>query len=637
MASEDPEQASSYNAQQYEVRKWSEAPLRPLVAGSPPVREQTALAAHGPGEPKAFEQASLDLPPDSISQFLAIPAGDFTTSRRFILSHSELISVSRTEVSDSALQALDSKDNASFLRYIERLVLIDGCKTNDPSHRNRYLTRLVDGDTESLRAFYDSCNKYVRQARQSHKAESTRQTRQSHETGPTYVEEERISRPVTDQFEVKAARRGSGIPIPTSYSKHRQQQQLVDSRQVTITDSFPLSRSAHKETDEHEQSFTATTRVAAGQPALQRRRSNVNDSLDQPPPNASFYDPKRSTIPVSSKGYDTQDTTQFTSAHNVQPSHLPRPGHLTDSSRAPKPDEHTFSAYKTPTVFPTPLSRDLFADHQTSSFPHVTTSTFGQPRPAGQQTLGLLGHLAESQGHESHAPIKRPPPAPHKPSWKGSIGAGQDPQIPRLNTVRDKENIDYRGDVQRRKFESHREELDPEYEVQHSSFFVEGRVFLIPWPENFGVSRKTSNSRRPDDRKGPIKGRYGEQIFSHPVRMVVVQEKPGGYSHCIRISSYGGQGTQFKNIPEGELLAHAVIYASTQRAPAGEARLTKEPIAVTMNPGETLSQSSRIHFGKIYTVEHNVKVKPVGHIARGSMPYFKSYFIRENFPQGSSP
>ena len=54
--------------------------------------------------------------------------------------------------------------------------------------------------------------------------------------------------------------------------------------------------------------------------------------------------------------------------------------------------------------------------------------------------------------------------------------------------------------------------------------------------------------------------------------------------------------------------------------------IIKEPIAVVPEcPRNKLHPLSLVNFGKVYTVEHSVKVKPVGRISDGSMPYFLAY------------
>lgn len=76
--------------------------------------------------------------------------------------------------------------------------------------------------------------------------------------------------------------------------------------------------------------------------------------------------------------------------------------------------------------------------------------------------------------------------------------------------------------------------------------------------------------------------------------------------------------------------AHSVIYMSdTQPQPTADEKkyLTKKPIAVDkQSSDQMLDPKSRLNFNKIYTVEHNVKVMAVGHIAKASMPIFRAYF-----------
>jgi hypothetical protein len=197
--------------------------------------------------------------------------------------------------------------------------------------------------------------------------------------------------------------------------------------------------------------------------------------------------------------------------------------------------------------------------------------------------------------------------------------------VPRLETVGDHSNIDYRGEAQH-------DSLTAGYKVHHSSYFIVGWVFLIPWPEPAGEPTNAAKASRKQDQRGLIPGIYNTKIHQHIVRMVVIQERHG-YSHCLKISTYSGQGTKTKNLSLPAKRAHAVIHSSTQAVvhPLPEEKwLSKQPIAVNMAPGQTLKPESRINFGKIYTVEHNVKVEPVGQIARSSMPYFYSHFNNEN-------
>jgi Family of unknown function (DUF6590) len=55
--------------------------------------------------------------------------------------------------------------------------------------------------------------------------------------------------------------------------------------------------------------------------------------------------------------------------------------------------------------------------------------------------------------------------------------------------------------------------------------------------------------------------------------------------------------------------------------------IIKEALEVTPDSSrEKLHPLSRLNFSKVYTVEHNVKVKSIGRISKMSMPNFKVYW-----------
>jgi hypothetical protein len=73
---------------------------------------------------------------------------------------------------------------------------------------------------------------------------------------------------------------------------------------------------------------------------------------------------------------------------------------------------------------------------------------------------------------------------------------------------------------------------------------------------------------------------------------------------------------------------------------AKETGMTKDPLVVTpAGPGDKLDPLSRIHFAKVYTIEHNMKVRNIGKIAQHSIHLLEKYFLetmsidrRENLP-----
>lgn len=86
------------------------------------------------------------------------------------------------------------------------------------------------------------------------------------------------------------------------------------------------------------------------------------------------------------------------------------------------------------------------------------------------------------------------------------------------------------------------------------------------------------------------------------------------------IHTYSGQGTAKPGVKAED---HAIIYmaGSAPFCGAGEGPMLKHSLEVKpASVDQKLNKMSRLNFGKIYTVEHNVKVMPVGKITEESMP-----------------
>lgn len=78
---------------------------------------------------------------------------------------------------------------------------------------------------------------------------------------------------------------------------------------------------------------------------------------------------------------------------------------------------------------------------------------------------------------------------------------------------------------------------------------------------------------------------------------------------------------------------HAVIHMKHSEPfnNSPEPRITKEPLEVKPAAhDQKLDKMSRLNFGRVYTVEHNVKVMPVGKISERSMPKLRGY-ARDSF------
>jgi hypothetical protein len=98
---------------------------------------------------------------------------------------------------------------------------------------------------------------------------------------------------------------------------------------------------------------------------------------------------------------------------------------------------------------------------------------------------------------------------------------------------------------------------------------------------------------------------------------------------CVPITTYGGKGVAKPGVDPAK---HAIVYmrGSVPTCKADEPRMTKEPLEIEpARPDERLDEMSRLNFGKVYTVEHNVKVRHVGMISWTSMVKFRGYASNE--------
>ena len=169
------------------------------------------------------------------------------------------------------------------------------------------------------------------------------------------------------------------------------------------------------------------------------------------------------------------------------------------------------------------------------------------------------------------------------------------------------------------------EAIDDRYHVRDNGtkFFTFGRVFATLWHSSIGVSKQ--EPKRGDQVKP---GRFGEPIHSKIQRMAVVKEDHG-FCWCIPINTYNGKGVAKSGFNPRDIHAHAIIYmaGSPSEGAKGEPKMSKKPIEVNpAGPDQKLDPMSRVHFGKVHTVEHNVKVMNVGQITRNSLQHFEGYW-----------
>ncbi|OQN98508.1 hypothetical protein B0A48_15769 [Cryoendolithus antarcticus] len=164
--------------------------------------------------------------------------------------------------------------------------------------------------------------------------------------------------------------------------------------------------------------------------------------------------------------------------------------------------------------------------------------------------------------------------------------------------------------------EDNEEFLDPAYRVrkQATKFFVLGKVFLVLWAEpasaNSFVTRLYTG--------GVIPGRHKERIFTKVRRFVVIRAGDRSCS-ALPILTYDHQGAKKRLLNASE---NGIIFTG-KAVPAGAPRvpgLLDQPIRVNADdPTDKLDVESLIHYGKVYTIEHNIKVKPFGMVHDNSV------------------
>ena len=148
---------------------------------------------------------------------------------------------------------------------------------------------------------------------------------------------------------------------------------------------------------------------------------------------------------------------------------------------------------------------------------------------------------------------------------------------------------------------------------------------MVLWAE---PGRETSNITNLES----MPSLYGEPIFQKTRRFVVVRDC-SNYCTALPITTYGGQGVAKRGVNKSE---HCVVYTgktapqvhSSEAPQRGEEGLQAESIrVVTDSRIDALDPMSRLDLGKPYTIEHNVKVKPLGMVHEKSIDAMTILFL----------
>jgi hypothetical protein len=131
--------------------------------------------------------------------------------------------------------------------------------------------------------------------------------------------------------------------------------------------------------------------------------------------------------------------------------------------------------------------------------------------------------------------------------------------------------------------------------------------------------------------------KFGEKVHSSIRRFIIVATSKG-HSTCMFVSAtllvrlyandyspiltYNHKGTLAPGINRD---SHAIVYTNPPGPERlrGEPKFLRSPIEIIpKTPRDRLGPDSRINYTKIYTVEHNVKVMFIGHVAPASVHKF---------------
>lgn len=154
---------------------------------------------------------------------------------------------------------------------------------------------------------------------------------------------------------------------------------------------------------------------------------------------------------------------------------------------------------------------------------------------------------------------------------------------------------------------------------QPSRFFKIGRVFKVLWTEPAG-------NILDDEEPFVTASKFGQKAYTKVRRFVVVREMHG-CCLCLPLYTHNGQGTLKFGVKSED---YAAVY------PMGDEPKTKPeevldknsfPIIVE-NTAETIDPMSRLNFGRVYTIEHNVKVLKVGRIPDEYLALLDDYFVQ---------
>lgn len=167
-----------------------------------------------------------------------------------------------------------------------------------------------------------------------------------------------------------------------------------------------------------------------------------------------------------------------------------------------------------------------------------------------------------------------------------------------------------------------------------SSFFVLGRVFEMRWHQYRDMG---PGNARASFSGLPARG-VNKSIRTTTRRFVVAQAKHG---YCYAFPIYVSDGLDRSNnrLFKEQRRRHPVIYESRNslKKMPGDQHLTKDSIAVDMEPGEALDYRSRLDSNNLKRINWNTKVRSVGSITgKRHLQILQSCFRTEILPENNA-
>jgi hypothetical protein len=119
---------------------------------------------------------------------------------------------------------------------------------------------------------------------------------------------------------------------------------------------------------------------------------------------------------------------------------------------------------------------------------------------------------------------------------------------------------------------------------------------------------------------------FGQKTFTKVRRFVVAREMQG-HSLCLPLNTHNRQATTKPGVRSQDYAAVYPLGGKVEYKP--KEQLDNEPLPILVeDPGEQIDPMSRLNFGRVYTVEHNVQVQKIGRVPDEKLPLLNDYFVK---------